>query len=102
MEVRSLFDRDQRRSNITDQDSGFQDLNLFDGSDGAVDFPAVHEHAGGNDALDDCMLPNDQCAGGMDLSFDAAVDSHSSVKVDDAFKIDIFREQRKIFEIGLR
>ena len=57
MEVRSLFDRDQRRSNVADQDSGFQDLNLFDGGDGAVDFPAVHEHTGGNDALDDRMLP---------------------------------------------
>ena len=102
MEVRSLFDRDQRRSNVADQDSGFQDLNLFDGGDGAVDFPAVHEHTGGNNALDNCVLSHDQRAGGVDLSFDAAVNSHSPIKVDHAFEIDILREQRKIFEIGLR
>jgi hypothetical protein len=47
------------------------------------------------------MLSHNEGTGRVDFSFDPSVDADGSIKVDDAFEIDILRQQRKILEIRL-
>ena len=46
METRTFFDRNDRGSDIANKNTGFKDVNLFNGSDGAIDLAAIHEHPG--------------------------------------------------------
>ena len=102
VEMRSLFDRNRRGTDVADEDTRFKDLNLFDGGDGAIDFSAVHEHAGGDDTLDDGMLSDDERTGGMDFAFDATVNTHRPVKIHDPLEIHVLRQEGKIFDSPVR
>ncbi len=59
METRAFFDRNDWGPDIANKNTGLKDLNLFNGSDGAIDLAAIHEHPGAHDALDHGMLSDD-------------------------------------------
>ena len=46
MEMRAFFDRNERGPDIANKNAWFQDVNLFRGSNGAIDLAAIHEHTG--------------------------------------------------------
>ena len=92
VEMRPFLNRNQRRSNIPDQDARLQNMNFFHGCNRAVDLSTVHQDARRHNALDHGMLAHDQRAGGMNFSFHSAIDPDRSVKIDHTLKVDIFRQ----------
>jgi len=59
VETRAFFDRNDRGPYIADKNTGLQNVNLFNSSDGSLDLAAIHEHPGGHDAFDDGVLSDD-------------------------------------------
>jgi hypothetical protein len=45
MEMRAFFDRNDWGPDIPDKYTGLKDVNPFNGSDGAIDLAAIHEHS---------------------------------------------------------
>jgi hypothetical protein len=56
MEMRAFFDRNDWGPDIANQNTGLKDVNLLQGSDGPIDFAAIHEHPSRDNALDHGML----------------------------------------------
>ena len=44
MEMRAFFDRNDWGPDIANKNTGLKDVNLFNGSDGAIDLATIHEH----------------------------------------------------------
>lgn len=97
MEVCPIFDTDTRSADISDEDAWLLDLYFCGCRNGGVDFTAGDQHACRDHAFDDGLLPNDEGAGGVDLSLDATVDADRSIKIYNPLKIDSFAEERKVF-----
>jgi len=90
VEVSAVFDGNAWGSDIADENPRLLDLNLGSGRHRAVDLAAGHQDRGGYNPLDDRLFPDDQGSCGVDFTFDAAIDTDRSIKVDDPFEIDTF------------
>ena len=96
MKMRSVLNGNGRSSDIPNEDALFEDLDSFCGSNGAVYFSTGEQRACGNDPLDHGKLPHDQCAGGVDFTFQFSVDSNSAVEIHDAFEFNPFSKKGEI------
>jgi hypothetical protein len=59
MEARAFFDRNDWGPDIANKYAGVKNVNLFNGSDGAVDLAAIHKYPGRYNTLDHGVLSDD-------------------------------------------
>ena len=100
LDVRTFFHRKERGMNVPDQDGGFEELYFFSRGDGPLNFPTADQRRCVNRPLDDCVFSDYEDACGVDLPFEATIHSDRSLKLDRAFKADVFAEDREVLRVN--
>jgi len=90
LEERAFFHGKRRGANIAEQDRRLEQLDLAAGGYISMNLPSTYNSLGNNRASDDRIFADDQHSFGVDFSFKGTIELDGAVKVDDAFKCDVF------------
>ncbi len=96
MKMRSVLNGNGWSSDVPNKDALLEDLDSFCGSNGPVNLSACEQCPGGDNSLDHGKLPHDQCAGGVDFTFQFSVDANGAVEIHDAFELNPFSKKGEI------
>lgn len=100
MKMRSVLNGNGGRSDISDQDALFQDLDSFRSRDGPVDFAAREQSACRNDSFHDSKFADDQGSGRMYFTFELSVYTDGTIEIDDSFELNAFPEKGEIVVVA--